>query len=187
TATKISRSRFMARVPIARKQTTGLLPGSPFMSFLLARVSSTIACQMLSVAVGWQIYALTGSPFFLGLVGLAQFLPMFLLTLVVGHVADRYDRRSILLGCLLIQGAGALTLAVAAHSGRVGKEGILAVVFILGAARAFQMPTTQALLPSLVRAEHFPRAVAWSASLNQTGSIVGPALGGLLYAVGVTL
>lgn len=70
-----------------------------FAWFLCARSSSTVAYQMLSVAVGWHMYALSGSPFFLGLVGLAQFLPMFLLTLVVGHVADRYDRRMILRTC----------------------------------------------------------------------------------------
>ena len=164
-----------------------LLADRRFLQFISSRVSSTIAYQMLSVAVGWQIYALTGSPFFLGLVGLAQFLPMFILTLLVGHVADRYDRLSILRGCRFIQGAGALALAVGSYSGRLNAEGILAVVLILGAARAFEMPTQQALLAELVRADLFPRAVAWVTSSAQTASIIGPALGGLFYAAGVTL
>ena len=157
------------------------------LQFLSARVSSALAYQMLAVAVGWQIYALTGSPFFLGLVGLAQFLPMFLLSLVVGHVADRYDRRSILRGSQFIEGAAALALAAGSYSGWLGKEGILAAVLILGAARAFEAPTSQALMPGLVRGELFPRAVALATSLSQTSFIVGPALGGLLYAAGPTL
>ncbi len=177
----------MTIVPIDPDESWLLLADRRFLQFLSSRVSSTIAYQMLSVAVGWQIYALTGSPFFLGLVGLAQFLPMFLLTLLVGQVADRYDRLSILRGCRFIEGAGALTLTVGSYSGWLGKEGILVVVLVLGAARAFEMPTQQALMPGLVRADLFPRAVAWSTSSAQTASIVGPALGGLLYTAGVTL
>jgi MFS family permease len=125
-----------------------LLRNKPVMLFWFARVSSTIAYQMLAVAVGWQIYALTHSPFYLGLVGLAQFLPMFLLTLVVGHVADRYDRRLILRICQFIEGVGTLALAVGSYSGWVTKEGILVIVFVLGAARAFENPTLHSLLPT---------------------------------------
>jgi MFS family permease len=150
-------------------------------------VSSNVAYQVLSVAVGWQIYAITGSPFFLGLVGLAQFLPMFLLTLVVGHVADRYDRKAILRVCQGVEGAGALALAVGSYSGWLGEESILAIVLVVGAARAFEAPTSQALLPGLVTEDYFPRAVAWSTSSAQTAFIVGPALGGLLYMAGPTL
>jgi MFS family permease len=164
-----------------------LLRNRRLWQFLSSRVSSSIAYQMLSVAVGWQMYALTGSPLFLGLIGLAQFLPMFLLTLVVGHVADRYDRLTILRACQVIEGAGALSLAAGSYYGWLGKEGVLAIVVILSAARAFEAPTSQALMPGLVRAELFPRAVAWATSLGQTAMIVGPALGGLLYAAGVTL
>ena len=115
----------MTIAPIDPDEPGLLLADRRFLQFLSSRVSSTIAYQMLSVAVGWQIYALTGSPFFLGLVGLAQFLPMFLLTLLVGHVADRYDRLSILRGCRFIEGAGALALAAGSYSGWLGKEGIL--------------------------------------------------------------
>ena len=94
----------------------------PLVMFWFSRMSSTVAYQMLAVAVGWQIYALTNSPFYLGLVGLAQFLPMFLLTLLVGHVADRYDRRSIIRLCQFVEGAGVLALAISSYFGWLRNE-----------------------------------------------------------------
>lgn len=130
------------------------------------------------------MYEITGSAWYLGLVGLAQFLPLFLLTLVVGQVADRYDRRLIAGLCQLVQGLAACALAVASFGGWQSKESILAIVLAAGAARAFEMPTMQALLPGLVPAPFIPRAVTASASALQTASIVGPALGGLLHAMG---
>ncbi|HJV66470.1 MAG TPA: MFS transporter, partial [Geomonas sp.] len=157
-----------------------------FRRFWSARLASTLAYQMQGVAVGWQIYALTGSAWYLGLVGLAQFLPMFLLTLVVGHAADRYDRRRISAVCQLVEGVALTSLAVGSFAGWLGKEAILATVFVIGAARAFEGPTMQALVPGLVPQELIPRAAAWSASANQTASIVGPAVGGILYAIGPT-
>ena len=165
---------------------TSILRHKPFASFLSARVSSSIAFQIQGVAVGWQIYALTGSAFYLGLVGLAQFLPMFLLTLVAGHVADRYDRRLIARLCEIAEGLAAGALALCTFTGWQSKETILALIFVLGAARAFEMPTMQALVPRLVPGPLITRAFAWSASAHQTASIVGPALGGLLYAIGPT-
>lgn len=169
-----------------------LLPGKsilhhkPFALFWFSRISTTIAFQIQGVAVGWQVYALTGSAFYLGLVGLAQFLPMFLLTLAVGHVADRYDRRIIARLCQIVEGLAAGALAFGTFSGWQSKESILAIVFIVGAARAFEGPTMQALLPGLVPAPLIPRAVAWATSAYQTAAILGPALGGLLYGVGPT-
>ena len=163
-----------------------ILHHKPFALYWFARVSTTIAFQIHGVAVGWQVYALTGSAFYLGLVGLAQFLPMFLLTLAVGHVADRYDRRIIARLCQVVEGLAAGTLAFGSFSGWQSKESILAMVFVIGAARAFEGPTMQALVPGLVPAPLIPRAVAWSASANQTATIFGPALGGLLYALGPT-
>jgi MFS family permease len=157
-----------------------------FRLFWLARVCSTLSFQMQGVAVGWQIYALTGSAWYLGLVGLAQFLPMLLLTLAVGHVADRYDRRRICAICQVIEGSALALLAFGSYAGWLTKEGILITVFVAGAARAFEGPTMQALVPTLVPQELIPSAAAWSASANQTASIVGPALGGLLYALGPT-
>lgn len=130
------------------------------------------------------MYELTGSAWYLGLVGLAQFLPLFLLTLVVGQVADRYDRRMIAWLCQVVQGLAACALAMASFGDWQSKESLLAIVLAAGVARAFEMPTMQALLPWLVPAPFIPRAVTGSASAFQTASIVGPALGGLLYAVG---
>ncbi len=156
------------------------------MFFLYARMATFMAFQMLGVAVGWQIYALTGSAMYLGFVGLAQFLPMFLLTLVVGQVADRYDRRGVARICQIIEGLSAGVLAWASFAGWQSKGSILALIFFVGAARAFEGPTMQAFLPRLVPVEVFPRAAAWSSSAMQTATIVGPALGGFLYAAGPT-
>lgn len=163
-----------------------ILGHQPFRLFWLARVFSCVALQMQAVAVGWQIYALTGSVLYLGLVGLAQFLPMFVLTLVVGQVADRYDRRRIAGICQLLEGAALGALALGSYGGWLGKEAILAIVFVVGALRAFEGPSMLALVPWLVPKELIPRASAWSASANQTASIAGPALGGVLYAFGPT-
>ena len=151
----------------------------PFTRFLVSRVLSTLAFHMQGVAVGWQVYALTGSAFHLGLVGLAQFLPMLLLTLLVGHAADRYDRRTIVSVCQLVQGGAAVLLAVGTPS--VGR--MLALIAVVGAARAFENPTMSALWPSLVPRAMIPRGSAWAASATQTAQIVGPALGGLLYGL----
>jgi len=163
-----------------------ILRHKPFAFFWFARGFTSIAFQIQGVAVGWQIYALTGSPFYLGLVGLAQFLPMFLLTLAVGHVADRYDRRAVARVCQIVEGLAAATLSLGSYGGWQSKESILAVVFIAGAARAFEAPTIHALVPWLVPTPLLPRAMAWSASAHQTATILGPALGGLLYTAGPT-
>ena len=163
---------------------TSVLKHKPFAFFLFGRASTSIAFQIQGVAVGWQIYALTGSAFYLGLVGLAQFLPMFLLTLVAGHVADRYDRRMIARSCQIVEGLAAGALAVCTFAGWQSKESILAIIFVAGAARAFEIPTMQALVPGLVPGPLLPRAFAWSSSAFQTANISGPALGGLLYGVG---
>ena len=156
----------------------------PFKLFLCARAATFMAFQMLAVAVGWQIYELTGSAMYLGLVGLAQFMPMFLLTLVVGHVADRYDRRSIARICQAVEGLSAGVLALGSFSGWQSKWSILIIIFIVGGGRAFEGPSLQALLPGLVPIKLFPRAAAWSTSAMQTATIVGPALGGFLYVAG---
>lgn len=158
-----------------------------FAFFLCVRATSYMAFQMLAVAVGWQIYAITSSAMYLGLVGLAQFLPMFLLTLVVGHVADRYDRRNIARICQAIEGSAVAILALASFSGWQSKETILLLIFIVGAARAFEGPTLHALLPGLIPVQILPQAAAWSSSAMQTATIVGPAIGGFLYAAGPTI
>ncbi|QOX77458.1 MFS transporter [Trichlorobacter lovleyi] len=158
----------------------------PLVLFLFGRMGSSIAFQMLGVAVGWQMYALTSSAWYLGLVGLAQFLPMVLLTLVAGHAADRYDRRTIARTCQFVEALAAAVLVLGGSYHWLGKEALLAVMCVIGSARAFEYPTMHALVPRLVPREHLPRALALSASANQTATIVGPAIGGLLYAAGVT-
>jgi MFS family permease len=164
--------------------TRALLGYPSFVRFWIARVTGGFANQMQAVAVGWQMYALTGSPLDLGLVGLVQFAPSVILLLVVGHVADRYDRRWVV-GCAQLVEAGAATaLAILSLRGTVTEHAIFALVALAGAARAFVMPTQQTLLPSLVPAAVLPRAVAANATAGQTAIIAGPALGGFLYAAG---
>jgi MFS family permease len=156
----------------------------PFALFWSARVMSSVAFQMMSVAIGWQIYSITHSAFALGLVGLSQFLPMFMLTLVVGHVADRYDRRTIAFVCQAIQGVAALTLCIATWRGVPSQGLIYLIAAIAGSARAFESPSMAALLPNLIPRDQLQYATAWSTSANQTAQILGPAMGGLLYGLG---
>jgi MFS family permease len=158
----------------------------PFLAFWLARVSTASAFQMLTVAIGWHLYQLTGSVLDLGLVGLVEFAPRLLFMLHTGHVADRYDRRRVAALCQAGQGLVALALVIASSTDQVSREMIFICAFLLGSARAFEMPTTQALLPNIVPASLFPRAVAASASAMQSATIIAPALGGFLYALGST-
>jgi len=169
---------------IESESAESVLRHRPFTLFWGARVASTIANQMQIVAVGWQVYQITHSAFDLGMVGLVQFLPALFLALVVGHVADRYDRRKIARICLFIEGLAAAALAIGTYNGWLTKEAIFAIVFVIGATRAFESPTLQALVPGLVPARLLPRAIAWSASATQTAVIIGPALGGFIYVLG---
>ena len=155
-----------------------------YVRFWSARICSTISFQVTAVAVGWQVYALTQSTFALGMVGLVQFLPMLLLTLVVGHVADRFNRKTIISICQTVEGVTLALLAVSSYLHRLHPFGIFCAVAAIGASRAFESPSTQAMVPGLVEDVKVPQAIAWSTSANQTASIVGPALGGLLYAFG---
>lgn len=158
-----------------------------YLRLLVARVAGTAANQILMVALGWQMYDLTGSAWQLGLVGLLQFLPALLLTLPAGHLVDRYDRRWLLCASLLTQGLVALVLTMGSVGGWVSANTVLAMSVLLGAARALQMPSLQALTPSLVPGELLPRAVAASSSAMQVAIVAGPALGGVLYGLGPTL
>jgi MFS family permease len=159
-----------------------ILAHRPFALFWTGRVMATTGFQLQSVAVGWQVYELTGSALDLGLVGLAQFLPMLALTLVTGHVADRYDRRTILVVCQIVKILTAAAFALGSILGGMPRAAMFAVIFVLGAARAFEMPALQALLPGVVPETMLPRAIAASASANQAATIGGPAIGGVLYA-----
>ena len=149
-----------------------------------SRVLSNVAFNMLGVAVGWQLYDLTGSALDLGLVGLAQFAPIVLLTLVVGQVADRYDRRLVASICQFAQAGAAAALVAGTVSGRLASAGIFATVALVGGARAFEGPTSTALISDVVPRPLISRAMAWLMSATQTARIVGPALGGFLYAIG---
>jgi MFS family permease len=159
--------------------------GNPaFTRFWMARSASGFAYHMTAVAIGWQVYGLTGDVLDLGLVGLVEFLPQFLLTLVVGQVADRVDRRRIAGVCQCLQ-ALTLGLLVAGSLGHwLGRLGIFTCVGLIGAVRAFETPSLQALLPQLVPAEELPRMLAWSSSVWKTAMILGPALGGVLSIAG---
>jgi MFS family permease len=164
-----------------------ILRHRPFVLYWSARTCAAMGYQMLGVAVAWQIYALTGSAFDLGLVGLMQFLPSAAFMLVAGQVADRYDRRRLLQLWQTVECLAAAALAVGSVSGWVSKEFILAAVFVFGVGRAFELPTQSTLLPNLVPASLFPRAVAASATTTQLATIAGPAVGGALYILGPTV
>jgi len=165
------------------KHPDSVLQHRPFVLFWFARVATTTGYQMLVVAIGWQLYELTGNPLDLGLVGLAQFIPGFLLVLVIGQVTDRYDRRFILSTCQAVEAVMAAVLLMAAVSGAISRELILGIAFVMGGARAFELTAMQTIVPSLVPLPLVPRAVAGSATANQSATIVGPALGGFIYAV----
>jgi MFS family permease len=138
---------------------------------------------MQAVAVAWQVYEISRRPLDLGLVGLMQFLPGLLLFLVSGHTADRVDRRRILICCYSgFAFCSALLVYLSFHKIQTVYP-IYAVSLLLGIVRAFNGPAAQAFLPQLVPTEHFPNAVAWGASVFQAATILGPAAGGLVYAL----
>jgi MFS family permease len=162
----------------------GLLRHRNFTLYLAARVLSTLAVQMQSVAIGWQVYEMTGSLFDLGLIGLAQFAPFLVLILLAGHVADRYNRRNIILLCFLAQLTCGLLLLAFTYSGLKSVWPVFAVLVLFGSARAFMMPASQAILINLVPPDSFRKAVALSSSSFHVAVIAGPILGGLLYIAG---
>ena len=168
----------------AHEGAASLLRNRSFSFYLAARVLGTLAVQMQSVAIGWQVYELTGSLYDLGMIGLAQFAPFLVLILFAGHVADRYDRRIIILLCMATQLLCGALLFVLTFSGQGAVWPIFAVLVLYGSARAFMMPATQAILINLVPQASFGRAVALSSSTFHVAVIAGPMLGGLLYLAG---
>lgn len=155
-----------------------------FALFWSARLGAWLAEQMQTVAVGWQMYELTGDPLDLGLVGLFQFIPTLALSLVAGHVVDSFDRRRILGVALALQTAAVVVLFALTTAGVATPGLIFAVVFAIGLAKAFAGPAQSALISAVVPAEDLPNAVAWNSTAMQTATIGGPALGGLLYLAG---
>jgi MFS family permease len=155
-----------------------------FARFALCRLLATLSWQMLAVAVGWQVYALTHDPLALGLVGLSEFLPFLCLVMLGGHVADRADRRNVLVIAWSIEAlciGGLLWLTIA--GGRAVWP-IYLVIATFGSTRAFYSPSMQAIVPTLVPREEFPRAVSLNSTLFQIAVIAGPALGGVLFLLG---
>jgi MFS family permease len=161
-----------------------LLRNRNFSFYLFARVLGTLAVQMQSVAIGWQVYDLTRNPYDLGLIGLAQFAPFLALILIAGHVADRYERRRIILICFAAQLVCAGLLYLLTFAGLKAVWPVFAVLVLFGSARAFLMPANQAILINLVPRESFSQAVALSSSCFQIAVISGPVLGGFLYLAG---
>ena len=162
---------------------SGLLQHRPFVLFWLARVAATMGYQMLALLIGWQLYQLTNSALDLGLIGLIQFVPAVFLTLMIGHAADRYDRRGIIRAAQIVSGLSALMITLAILTGALNRDLLFAAVFLIGCSRAFEVPTSSALVPALVPAPLITRAVAGWTSANQVAVICGPALGGLVYVL----
>jgi len=157
---------------------------SAYLRFWSARFLTTFATQIVSVAVGWQIYDLTRDPFDLGLVGLVQFAPSLLLMLVTGAAADRFGRRLIIGLSVLLEAMCALALLVLTLRGLTSVGQVFAVLAVFGVARAFFGPASASLVANLVPPQDFANAVAWNSSAWQTATIVGPVAGGLLYGLG---
>ncbi|MBM3526957.1 MAG: MFS transporter [Alphaproteobacteria bacterium] len=155
-----------------------------FVFYWFARTSSNAAYMMQAVAVGWQIYDLTGSAFDLGLVGLVQFVPVVVLGLVVGQIADRYDRRRVIAFAQVLKALAAAAFVAGTLGGWLTRDAMLAILFVSATARAFETPTMHALIPVIVPPVLLPRAIAAAATANQTAIIGGPALGGILYMFG---
>ena len=155
-----------------------------FAVFWCARTSTSGAYQMLLVAVGWQLYSLTNDPLDLGLVGLMQFVPMLALSLVIGQTVDHFDRRRIAGICQVAKALCAGTFALGTFRGWLSRDAVLLLVLLAGTARAFEAPAIGAIVPGLVPRSLLQRAVAASATAQQTAIICGPALGGFLYLLG---
>jgi len=153
-----------------------------FVLFQSGRFFIVLAGEMQSVAVGWQVYEITKRPLDLGLVGLAQFLPSILLFLVAGHVADRFNRRRVLVTCYLGSALCTGSLLVLTLRGVHSVYPIYAVLLLLGIARCFNGPVSRSLLPQMVPEKDFVNAVAWASTIFQCAVVFGPSLGGIVYA-----
>jgi len=154
-----------------------------YVSYTVARFFIVVALEMQSVAVGWQVYEITRRPLDLGYVGLAQFLPGFLLFLFAGHAADVLDRRKLLIWVYAGYASCSALLLVIYRVAPTSVHWIYVVLVWLGIVRAFSFPVSRAILPHLVPKEHFANAVAWNASTFQMATIAGPAMGGIAYAL----
>ena len=161
------------------------LPGNAaFTRYWIAETLLALGQEIFLVAVGWQIYSLTNSALSLGLIGLAQFLPQFLLALLAGHVADNFDRRRITFLCQFIKFGALALLASHTYMDALSVDIIYAATFAFGVSHAFQQPALRALMPTLVGRGELPQCIAWNAGTKKAAVIAGPALGGLIYLIG---
>jgi MFS family permease len=154
-----------------------------FSLYELARFFMLGGLEMQSVAVGWQVYEITRRPLDLGLAGLAQFLPGILLFLVSGHAVDRFDRRRILIVCYSGFALCSSLLLFEVLYGLRTVYPIYAVLILIGIVRSFNGPVSRALLPQIVPEQHFPNAVAWNSIVFQSATVLGPSIGGVVYAL----
>ena len=155
-----------------------------FALFFVMRVLSAMATQIVAVAVGWQVYDLTRNPAHLGLIGLFQFAPALLLVLVTGAAADRFNRRMITAVCLGGEGLCTAAILLLTWQGTITIGTIFVLLVLFGIFRAFVNPATQSLVPNLVPGKELASAIALSTSSWEVATIVGPAIGGLLYGIG---
>ncbi|MDJ0921767.1 MAG: MFS transporter [Henriciella sp.] len=160
---------------------------SSYRRYFASRFGGALAGNILAVTVAWQIYDETGDPLYLGLIGLVQFLPSLVLVLMTGLAADKFGRRLIMGTSILVQCLGGLLLLAITATGNFDPISVLALVTLLGVARAFYSPATNSLVVNLVPREDFPNAVSWNASSWQMATILGPALGGVLSAISLNL
>lgn len=156
---------------------------SAYARYFLARFLSSTAVQILSTAIGWQIYDETGNALYLGLIGLVQFLPAVLLVIPAGLASDRIGRRFIMGSAIVLEALVAATILFMAVSGRFAPEAVLGVLIVFGVGRAFYTPAASSLAVNLVPREDFPNAVGWNTGSWQLAHIAGPAAGGLLYGI----
>ena len=160
-----------------------LLRHLPLLLFVVSRSFSEFSWQIATVAVGWQIYQLTGSAFYLGMVGLVQFIPSALLIFIAGHAADRYDRRRVVQLCQSAQALAAAYLAWRSFTGSLAAGEILIALVVFGIATAFESPALSALLPGVAPEGGLQHATALSSGAGQLATITGPAIGGLVFAI----
>jgi MFS family permease len=172
-----------AMTAVTPSATRALVGHRPFVLYFCARTCSEFSAQIGAVAVGWQVYALTGSAFDLGMVGLVQFIPTAVLVFLAGHAADRYDRRRVVQACQIVDAATAAFLTCGSFGGWLNVEQIFAAVAVFGVTTAFESPAVAALLPAVAPQGMLQKATAFSTGAFQAAMISGPALGGFAYAV----
>lgn len=162
---------------------SALLRHQPFLFYFLGRGFSNFSRQIVAVAIGWQVYALTNSAFALGMVGLVQFLPTAFLTFYAGHAADRFDRKKLVQLCQLVESASVAFLAWGSYGGWLRVEHIFIVSVLFGIAVSFERPAAASMLPAVVPTSMLQRGTALNGAAMELASIAGPALGGFAYAV----